>query len=75
MTPFKYTFLGLIALLAFGLVAGGGNEGGDAERITLARGSDDITKSVLENPAALKTALSSPALKQSVIQKLTKDLS
>ena len=75
MTPFKYTFLGLIALLAFGLVASGGNEGGDAERITLARGSDDITKSVLENPSALKTALASPELKQSVIQKLTKDLS
>ena len=75
MTPFKYTFLGLIALLAFGLVAGGGNEGGDAARITLARGSDDITKSVLENHSALKTALASPALKQSVIQKLTKDLS
>ncbi len=75
MTAFKYAFLGLIALLAYGLVAGGGNEGGDTERLPLARGSDAITKSVLESPAALKTALSSPALKQSVIQKVTKDLS
>ncbi len=75
MTAFKYALLGLIALLAYGLAAGGGNEGGDVERIPLARGSDDITKPVLDNPVALKTALSSPALKQSVIQKLTKDLS
>lgn len=38
MTAIKYAFLGLMALLAFGLAACGGDEGGDAERITLARG-------------------------------------
>ena len=75
MTAIKYAFLGLMALLAFGLAACGSNGSVNVERTTLGHGLDDITKSVLEDPAALRTALSNPALKESLILKVTQDLS